>query len=358
LTDVGLFGKQWSQFVFTDEDFTERVDVGVNSGLVRAKGVTSDMEVLTSRGWLLFPEVRDILLDEREQFISFNSLVAGAKSLGVSGGGVDLEGARNRFNYEPLLVASVSPYQFDEVGKKRLGQSGRLVFVQPSGFHQWLYARSVVRVKMRGIDARMTPFLDVVAKRKYRPGYGFVKANDMYENRYGEYFYLGLNKFSRSIGETFTPGKAHIMDVKVLDWWEDSLRKAFGGSSSVGRRNILEGFVNRVRVDTTNSFRANSGLVPGLDDVVSSFLPNVVVPTEVFVEGRGAEIVPADYVTRYSGYNDFVFNVTVEPYHTIVVRKHKPDESERKWVGKPFVVGDYSNKDVPANGSYLKRSLS
>lgn len=354
VADIALFGSHFDSFVWVDEDLSGVGEVGVNSGLAKARGFTVDTEVLTSEGWLLFSEVRERLLAERVLWESYSAFVA---SLG--GGSVSSVDRvlldEFRLGFVPLLVASVSPYVFDVESKERVGDSGRLVFVQPSGFQQWLYSRSLVRVKMRGLDLRMTTFADVVGKRKYRDGYGFVRANDLYENQYEEYFYLLLNKFSRSVGEVFKPGKAHIMSETILGWWESMLRSNVG-DGDVFAETLLSRFMSRSRVEDTNVFRAGSGHVPGLEDVVSSLLPGVVVPTEVFVEGRGAEVYPKEYATRYTGYRDYVYNLLVPPYNNIVVRKHKPEDSERKWVGKPVVVGDGSVKGVPVDGLYLRKS--
>jgi hypothetical protein len=362
MTDIALFKKHFASFTFTDEDVTETVLQGQNSGLAKAKGYTDDTEVLTSQGWLLFSEVYDILESERNAFTAFDSYDSSRKELFRKNAESldDKEYLRElRYSYNPLLVASVSPYNYDEDTKTRVGNSGRVVFTQPTGFHQWLYSRNIVRIKMRNIDIRMTPYAEVLVKKKYRGGYVFVKSNDMYENQYEEYFYLGLNKFNRSISETFTPTKAHIMDDGVLGWWERTLQKAFiapDGRINPEHKNILDRYLNRTIAPNTS--KSTTGNVPGLEDIVLSYLPQSIIPTEINLEGRGAEIYPSEYITRYTGYKGSVYNLTVPPYKTLIVRKHKPDEGDNrwKWIGKPVVVGDASNKHLPDNGSFLTGS--
>ena len=361
MSDIAFFKKHFDELQITIDDLTEKGDVGVNSGLAKAKGYSVDTEVLTSEGWLLFPAVKDRLLAEMEMFKIYSTYASSRAELsnGDSGNKVfgDEELLRQyRYSYIPLLVASATPYDFNESTKERVGKSGRIVFTQPIGFHEWLYSRNIVRIKMRGIDVRMTPYAEIIAKRKYRNGYGFVKANDLYENKYGEYFYLGLNKFTRSISEKFTPIKAHIFSEGVISWWDNILRKTFissDGQITPEHKEILTAWENRNTVETLNAIRANTGHILGLADIAGSYLPNSIIPSEIFVEGRGAEIIPNEYATRYAGYRDYVYNLSTLPYRNIIIRKHKPDESERKWLGKPLVVGDGSDKGMPENGNYI-----
>jgi hypothetical protein len=357
VTDIALFKEHFGNFEWVEDDLTGSTENGQNSGLVRVKGFTADTEVLTSSGWLLFPEVKDILLAEKAAWDAFDSFMSSAAELGVEPDEGLLQ--RLRFSFKPLLVASVSPYKFNEELKERVTGSGEVVFVQPSGFYEWLYNRNIVRVKMRGIDIRVTPSVEFVAKRKFREGYGFVKANDVYENQYEEYFYLFLNRFNRMITETFKPGKAHIMSSDVLAWWDGLLRSTLreAGLRSKSHAAIVTAFRGKAGLDSDGRVTV-SGVGPGLEGVVESYLPDSLVPVSVNVEGRGAEVFPKQYATRYSGYRDFVYNVTVPPYGTLIVRKHKPADSERKWIGKPVVVGDASMKSVPVNGGYLTGRVS
>lgn len=361
MTDIELFRKHFTGFTFTDEDVSEKVEVGQSSGLSKAKGYTADTEILTSLGWMLFPQVKEILENEMSMFTTYNDYVQTRNELNKTNPkGLNDGGYVNtlRYNYAPLLIASITPYSYDEQVKSRVGDAGRVIFTQPTGFHQWFYTRNIVRIKMRGIDVRMTPYAEIVAKKKYRNGYTFVKTNDMYENQYEEYFYLGLNKFSRSISENFTPNKAHIMSQEAMVWWENVLRHELvnsDGRTTVERKQIFDAYVNRSGVENTNAFRANTGHIPGLDNIIQSYTPNSLIPTEINVEGRGAEIVSNEYATRYTGYRDYVYNITLPPHKNLIIRKFKAEESERKWIGKPLVVGDNSNKHIPENGSYITR---
>lgn len=355
MADIALFEEHFNDFVWTDADLTGVAEVGVNTGLANVKGFTADTEVLTSQGWLLFQEVKEILVAEREAWEAYHVFARSADELGVRPDAEMMQ--RLRFSFKPLLVASVSPYRFDEELKVRVGSAGNMFFVQPSGFHEWMYNRNIVRIKMRGIDIRVTPSVEFVGKRRFRPGYGFVKANDVYENQYEDYFYLFLNKFNRMITETFKPGKAHIMSSEVLSWWDGVLSDAVkdAGADVAVYRSMLTVFRERV---TVAGKVASDGFGPGLDAVAESYVPQSLIPVNVHVEGRGAEVFPKQYATRYTGYRDSVFNLSVEPYKTLVVRKHKPADSERKWIGKPVVVGDASVKSVPPNGSFFTRRES
>lgn len=289
MADIRLFGSHFEGFRFIDDNVAERplhVD-GKVKGNVDVKGFPKDTEVLTSRGWVAFPVLGEWLRAEYDLWERFVGGFNYHKALGL---GVDSFPV-NDFVYDPVLVASVSPYDFSEEGKVSLG--GKVVFVQPSGFACWWYNKPVARIKMRGIDLRFTQYADVVARKRWKGGYGFVSMNDVVANRYGGYFYLMLNRFSRDIGGGFNP-------------------------------NIIGG-------------------------VLDGFKPLQILETQLSVVGRGAEVVPADYVTRYNGFVGEMFNVFVEPFHNVIVRKEKDrlvdgSFTKRAHSGKPTVVGDASLK--------------
>ncbi len=281
MADVSLFGEHFGSFVFSSLDLTGEGVKGKSSGIVNVKGFTSDTEVLTSRGWLLFEDLYEVLLNEKYLWDKF--VVARDAFGGGAGGDV----------FDPILVATVAPYRFDEVRRERLFDSGEVFFTQPTVFHHWVFNRLLVRVKLRGIDVRMSQYADVVGKRKFRGEYSFIDGNTLYENQYEEYFYLLLNRFSKAIGENYNP-------------------KLFG-------------------------------------EKLVGYKPREFVRAKFHVMGRGAEVYPTEYVTRYSGYVGDVYNVSVPPYNTLIVRKMRErtgsgDLSERPWVGKPIVVGDGSVK--------------
>jgi hypothetical protein len=296
MADIRLFAKHFERFSWVSENVGERelIGSGVFKGFTDVKGFASDVEVLTSVGWLGFADVKNVLLGERELFdrmvVEYNHFVA----VNGSGEGFPFDD----FVYVPLLVASVAPYDFvvPVEGKVSDGVSegGRVVFVQPSGFSEWVYGRSLVEVKLRGLDFSGSMYADVVAKRRWREGYGFVSLNDVYNNRYGGYFYLMLNRFNVDVG---------------------------------------------------------GGFVPQLGEVLNGFTPHMVVGSDVFVSGRGAEVVPVKNTSLVKRFNDRVFNVSVEPYHSVIVRKGRERRvdgslSVRPLLGKPVVVGDSVDKNV------------
>ena len=297
MADVSLFERHFDSFVFSSLDLSGEGVKGKSSGISNVKGFTSDTEVLTSRGWMLFEDLYEVLLNEKylwDKFVVARDAYRDAGSLDAL--------VRDSV-FDPILVATVSPYSFDEEKRERLFDSGEVFFTQPTAFHHWVFNRLLVRVKLRGIDVRMSQYADVVGKRKFRSEYSFIDGNTLYENQYEEYFYLLLNKFSKAIGENYNP-------------------KLFGEK--------LEGYQPREFV------RAN-----------------------FHVTGRGAEVYPTEYVTRYSGYVGDIYNVSVPPYNTVIVRKMRErtltgDLSERPWVGKPIVVGDGSVKTGSGLG-YRKR---
>jgi len=294
MADIGLFDSHYDSFVFSSKDLTGEGEKGKSSGIVNVKGFTSDTELLTSRGWMLFDDLHEVLLEEKIVWERFVALRESYRELGKLSEFVSSETL-----FDPILVATVSPYAYDEVKKEQVFDSGEVFFTQPTGFHHWVFNRLIVRTKLRGIDIRMSQYAEVVGKKKFRDEYSFIDGNTLYENQYEEYFYLLLNKFSKNIGETYNP-------------------KLFG-------------------------------------DKLASYKPREFIRTNVHVVGRGAEVYPSEYVTRYSGYLGDIYNVTVPPYGSLIIRKEREktvsgDVSERPWVGKPVVVGDASNKFVFAKG--------
>lgn len=299
LADLRLFGEHYKSFIFFDEDLLEKDLSKSFTGITDVKGFTYDTEVLTSRGWMLFSDLYDVLLEEFVLWERFSKAYSSHLELRV----VD-EFDMSGFVFDPILVASVSPYVFDEDLKERVGDSGRVVFVQPTGFYHWRYNRLITSVKLRGISLRMSQYADVVGRKRFRDDYGFVDVNSVYGNRYGEYYYLLLNKFTHNIGDAFNP-------------------KLFGEK--------LDGFV-----------------------------PDGLVGTDIYVKGRGAEVYPSEYVTRYNGYSGDLYNVTVLPYKSLIVRKERDKlvsgaDSVRAFAGKPTVVGDASNKHVYSGVGYRRR---
>ena len=301
MADIRLFGNHFDKFTFFDEDLLEKDISKSFTGITDVKGFTYDTEVLTSRGWMLFSDLYDVLLEEYMLWGKFSATYASHIELGNKG-----EFDMSLYKYDPLLIATVSPYGFDEESKSAVEGSGRIFFAQPDGFYHWAYNRLITAVKLRGVSMRMSQYADVVARKRFKSEYEFVDANAMYGNRYSEYYYLLLNKFSKNIGENFNP-------------------KLSG--------NKLDGFS-----------------------------PSTLVGTDIFVKGRGAEVYPSQYVTRYNGYSGDLYNVTVAPYHTVIVRKERDklvsgEESARAWSGKPVVVGDASNKNV-FDGGYKRREVN
>lgn len=299
VADLRLFGEHYKSFVFFDEDLLEKDISKSFTGIKDVKGFTYDTEVLTSRGWMLFSDLYDVLLDEFVLWERFAAAYASHLELRVDGE-FDMSG----FVFDPILVGTVSPYVFDEDLKERVGGSGRLFFVQPTGFYHWRYNRLITSVKLRGIQLRASQYADVVGRKRFREEYGFIDLNSVYGNRYGEYYYLLLNRFTHNVGENFNPK----LSGKKLD----------------------------------------------------GYSPEGLVGTDIFVKGRGAEVYPSEYVTRYNGYSGDLYNVTVEPYKSIVVRKEKDKlvgggDSARAWAGKPTVVGDASNKHVFSGVGYRRR---
>lgn len=377
MADISLFGNHFGSFARVVEDYallgSDRV-VGRNNGLKNVKGYTDDMEVLTSRGWLLFEQVGDILLEEQRQWEDWVALQSSVKSLGVDFGG-DPAYVRTRYSYDPLLVASVSPYQYDEgvnvggnVGKggtglRRPGRpagvtaesellksagTGRVVFVQPTGFYQWNYDRPTLRLKMRGVDVTGTMWADYPVKRKYKPGYQFMRATKMYEVKYPEYFYLVLNKFSMDVGKDFVPARSVITSDEVREWWW-------------GKQLESQWWEYRDGVRTPPSRVASQGRAWFLGEVAKTFQPRTVLPSTVLLQGKGAMLFPAASIHINNNYSGNVYNVTAPPHKTLIVRKERPRSKRnpqvtvgKHWEGNPTVVGDMSNKYVPPHGGYRK----
>lgn len=306
MADISMFGQHFANFGWVKEDVAQRetVGVGVFSGYTDVRGFADYMEVLTSVGWVSFSVLKDILIGEERLYQKFETDLAHHLATG---------GSRNTFPvseyvYTPLLVASVSPYSFKFDGKvsEGVGSGGRVVFVQPTGFSEWVYERPAVSVKMRGLDFVGSVYGDVVAKKRWREEYGFVSLDALNSNRYGGYYYTLLNRFSKDVG---------------------------------------------------------GGFVPSLGNVLDGFVPLMKVASDVYVSGRGAVVNPVDNVSTVKEYSGSMFNVIVEPYHTVIVRRERERRVDgsvgnRPLSGKPVVVGDGFDKNVFVGYKSLdKRSI-
>lgn len=208
-------------------------------------------------------------------------------------------------------VASVNPVD------------GMLVFVKPSRFQMFEYDGRLAWVKMKGVDFMCSLFTDLWVKPKYGRGWKFVLADDVVRagNNVGMNFQL-LNKFNVDMYGFWSPGNANVLGSQVVLPSLAGREPVVGVESSVqvllGSPIVLYPKKHIKRERVWNHFEYST------------------------VDEFGRKVVS----DRLRGEVQ-MFNVVVEPFHNIVVRKKRADDNPRTpWVGSPVVVGDGLDKSL------------
>ena len=167
-------------------------------------------------------------------------------------------------------------------------ETGEVSYVRPSLFRIFEYGDRLVQLKMKGVDVAATEHAEYWLKARYGRSWRFVPGSSVFRNRQVEGAYYFLNdKFNQSLYGEYSP-----------------LR----------------------------------GLQAALDRPIQLFPMRHTrrTPTATFVgrtHATGAGSLP------------LVYNVDVEPWHTIIVRKGRADANPRTpWVGNPVIAGDGSDK--------------
>lgn len=275
--------------------------VGADSGRWKPvqRAFPEGVELLTEFGWVPF----SVFYNDR--FLGAPVPFKGNKR-GVPGFGVkDLVWGQWECSQEFPRVGSVDP------------STGDVVFVRPSRFTFFQYEGRLVHVKLRGVDMLTTAFADWWLKPKYGRGWRFVLGDDVVRNTQGNYQLL--NKFNVDMYGEWSPQEylGGAVDLR--------------GSVSSGRLDAL-GSELKVFVDSPIVFFPRKSV--RRKRVWDLFGFDVVDPET----GRKVEVdrVRVDVPS---------FNVIVEPFHNVIVRRGRKDDNPRTlWVGGPVVFGDGLDK--------------
>lgn len=182
-------------------------------------------------------------------------------------------------------VASVNP------------KSGEVLYVAPSLFRTFVYDGFLSHVKMKGVDILTTRYADLLLKGKYGREWGFQLADNVSRSKGTAHYFL-LDKFNQDLYGEYEP-----------------------------RQNL------QVRMDAPITLiPAKHALWKKIDDVFPYYSTDA--------SGRRLKIdrVRTDITT---------FNLDVEPFHTLIIRRGRKNNNPRTpWVGNPVVVGDGSDKSV------------
>lgn len=210
--------------------------------------------------------------------------------------------------------------------------SGEVVFVRPSKFIFYQYEGRLVHVKMRGVDMLTTLFADWWLRPKYGRGWKFVLGDDVVRNTGGNYQLL--NKFNVDMYGEWRPDVAGLLGEELM------LGGSVSGVSGLGSGRAGG---NGVLLDAVGS---------GIKCFVDS--PIVVHPKKHVKRRRVWDLFSFETVDPVTGLKvaaDRVqvdvpsFNVVVEPFHNIIVRRGRKDDNPRTlWVGGPVVFGDGLDK--------------
>lgn len=195
--------------------------------------------------------------------------------------------------------------------------SGEVVFVRPKRFMYFLYDGRLVHLKMKGVDMVTSLFSDWWLHPKYARGWKFVLADDVVRNVHGNAHYGLLNKFNRDMYGWWSPER---------DLLGESLLPIPGGESMSVLRSDVKCFIDAPI------------LVYPKKHVKRKRVWDLFEYSSVGADGSRVVVdrVRVDVP---------LFNVDIEPFHNIIVRRGRKDENPRTlWVGGPVVMGDGLDK--------------
>lgn len=211
--------------------------------------------------------------------------------------------------------------------------TGEVVFTRPSRFMFYQYEGRLVHVKLRGVDMLTTSFADWWLKPKYSRGWKFVLGDDVVRNTGGNY--QMLNKFNVDMYGDWRPDVAGVLGSELLLTGSVSgvgeLGKGSGSKSTGVLLDAVSSSVNCLVDSPITVFPKKSVKRRRVWDLFS--FETVDPETGVMVAADRVQVdVPC-------------FNVVVEPYHNVIVRRGRKDDNPRTlWVGGPVVFGDGLDK--------------
>jgi hypothetical protein len=168
-------------------------------------------------------------------------------------------------------------------------------YVHPQLFRVFTYDGFLSHIKMKGVDILSTRYADLFLKGKYGRDWRFTLADNV--SRAAAQYYL-VDKFNQDLYGEYAP-----------------------------RENLA------ARLDTPIT------LLPEKHAhwrKINDLFPYVG-------RNEAGHKVATDIVRREIE----TFNVDVEPYHTIIIRRARKDNNPRTpWIGNPVVVGDGSDKSL------------
>lgn len=199
--------------------------------------------------------------------------------------------------------------------------SGDIVFVRPSRFIYYNYSGRLAHLKMKGVDILTTLFADMWLKPRYGRAWKFVLADDVIRNSHSSANYQLLNKFNHDMYGMWNP------------------QPLLGASTQL------------------DIIGVNKKPVEALTSSLKAFVdaPITVYPKKHAKRERIWNFYSYNYVAEDGTYVEVdriktdvpCFNVDIDPYHNLIIRRGRKDNNPRTlWIGGPVVVGDGSDKSV------------
>ena len=199
--------------------------------------------------------------------------------------------------------------------------NGEVSFVRPGRFIYYNYSGRLAHIKMKGVDILTTLFADMWLKPKYGRAWKFVLADDVIRNVHSSANYQMVNKFSVDMYGLYSPQEelgSSIelpvigVDKKPVDAVSSSLRAFIDAPITLYPKRHAKR--ERVWNFYSHNFIANDG-----------------------------SLVEVDRIRSEVG----CFNVDIDPYHNLIIRRGRKDNNPRTlWIGGPVVVGDGSDKSL------------
>lgn len=266
------------------------------------RGYPQGTEVLTERGWVLLEDLYSgKLLGDEVPFIGNGRNAPGFAMKELEWGQWEVTDSFPR-------LATMNPHD------------GKVFFVRPSRFMYYNYSGKLFWLKAKGVDIFSTLFTDLWLKPKYSRVYNFVLADDMVRTSYSTANYFLVNKFNYDMYGHWSP--ENLLGAEV------PLRTIGTGADVLALGSDLVALVNSPITIYPKRHTKR-------ERIWNHF-------KYVFFSSSG-ELVEADRLRTEVP----VFNVDIEPYHNLIIRKARKDDNPRTlWVGGPVVVGDGCDKSV------------
>jgi len=266
------------------------------------RGYPQGTEVLTERGWTSLESLYsgDVLGDE----IAF--IGNGRKQPGFAP--KDLEWGQWETKASFPRLATMDPH------------TGKIFFVRPTRFMYYQYSGKLFWLKAKGVDIFSTLFTDLWLKPKYSRVWNFVLADDAVRTSYSTANYFLINKFNYDMYGHWSPEKLLGDEVALR---------------TIGNRPDALALTSDIKASIEAPITVYPKKHTKRERIWNHYKYMFLSP-----EGK---MVEADRIRTEVP----VYNVDIEPYHNLIVRKARKDENPRTlWVGGPIVVGDGCDKSV------------